>query len=85
MTDSLKIVRDLAARAGREDPPKVEVSERVILRLGGEIPVSAWPMKLVAFSGAVTALIVLAVSLPFIEMLTDPMSAFFLMAADVLP
>ena len=83
--NTLQMLRDLAARARQDDPPRVEVSQRVILRLGEEIPVSAWPMKLVAFGGAVTALIVLAISLPFIEMLTDPMSAFFLMAANVLP
>jgi hypothetical protein len=85
MTDSLQILKDLSARARREDPPRVDVSRRVILRLSGEIPVPAWPMTLVASGAAVTALVVLGITLPFIETLTDPMSAFFLMAINILP
>ncbi len=85
MTDSLQILKDLSARARREDPPRVDVFRRVILRLSGEIPVPAWPMTLVASGAAVTALVVLGITLPFIETLTDPMSAFFLMAINILP
>ena len=85
MTDSLQIWKDLSARARREDPPRVDVSRRVILRLSGEIPVPAWPMTLVASGAAVTALVVLGITLPFIETLTDPMSAFFLIAINILP
>ena len=85
MTDSLQILKDLSARARREDPPRVDVARRVILRLSGEIPVPAWPMTLVASGAAVTALVVLGITLPFIETLTDPMSAFFLMAINILP
>ena len=85
MTDSVQVLKDLSARARQEDPPRVEVSREVILRLGREIPASAWPMKLAAFGAAVAALLVLGLSLPFIEMLTDPMSAFFVTAIHVLP
>ena len=85
MTDSFQMLKDLSARARREDPPRVDVSRRVILRLSGEIPVPAWPMTLVASGAAVTALVVLGITLPFIETLTDPMSAFFLMAINILP
>jgi type VI protein secretion system component VasF len=85
MSDLFKILEDLAARARREESPTVDVSSRVVLRLRREAPTPAWPMVLVASSAAVAAVVVLSISLPLIEMLTDPLSAFFLMAANVLP
>ena len=85
MTDLFKILEDLAARARREEPPTVDVSSRVVLRLRREVSGSAWLMALFASSAAVAAAVVLSVSFPFFEMLTDPLSAFFLMAANVLP
>jgi hypothetical protein len=81
----MQVLKDLSARARREDPPRVEVSRQVILRLARENPASAWPMNLVAFGAAVVALVVLGITLPLIEILTDPMSAFFLTATHVLP
>jgi hypothetical protein len=42
-------------------------------------------MLLVASSAAAAAAAVLIVSFPFIEMLTDPWSAFFVIAANVIP
>jgi hypothetical protein len=42
-------------------------------------------MILFASSTAVAAAVVLIISLPLIEILTDPLSAFFLMATNVLP
>jgi hypothetical protein len=85
MEDLLKIMEALAARARREEPPSVGVSSRVVLRLRREVPRSAWPMVLVASSATVAAAVVLIVSFPFIEMLTDPWSAFFVIAANVVP
>ena len=85
MTDLFKIMEDLAARARREELPTVDVSSRVVLRLRREVPGSAWIMALFASSAAVTAAVVLSVSFPFFEMLTDPWSAFFVIAANVLP
>jgi hypothetical protein len=85
MTDLFKILEDLSARARREKPPTVDVSSRVVLRLSREAPAQAWPMALLASSAVVAAAIVLSISFPLIEMLTDPLSAFFLMAAHVLP
>jgi hypothetical protein len=85
MTDLFKIMDDLAAHARREDPPSVDVSSRVVLRLRRDVPRSAWPMVLVASGVAVAAAVVLIVSFPFVEMLTDPWSAFFVIAANVVP
>ena len=85
MADPLKTLEELSARARREHPPRVEISRRVVLRLGGEVPAPAWPMALIATSAAVGAAVVLSMSMPLIEMLTDPWSVFFVMAANALP
>jgi hypothetical protein len=85
MADLLKILDDLSARARREDPPSMDVSSRVLLRLSREARAPAWPMALVASGTAVAAIVVLSISLPLFEMLTDPWSVFFVMAANVLP
>lgn len=80
-----KTLEDLAARARREEPPRVDVSSRVALRLGREAPAPAWPLVFFASSAAAAAAAVLIVSFPLIDMLTDPLSAFVLMATNVLP
>jgi hypothetical protein len=85
MADLLKIMEDLAAHARREEPPAVDVSSRVVRRLRGEVPGSSWPLAVFASSSAVAAAVVLAVSFPSIEMLTDPWSAFFVLVANILP
>jgi len=85
MTDLLKIMEALADRGRREEPPVVDVSSRVVLRIRSEVPRPAWPMVFVASSAAVAAAAVLILSFPFIEMLTDPWSAFFVIAANVVP
>lgn len=85
MTDLFKILDNLSARARREEPPRVDVSSRVVLRLSREALTPGWPMVLFASSTAVAAAVVLIISLPLIEILTDPLSAFFLMAINVLP
>jgi len=85
MTDPLKILDGLSARVRREEPPSIDVSSRVLLRLDREVPAPAWPMALVASGTAVAALVVLSISLPLFEMVTDPWSVFFIMAANVLP
>jgi len=85
MTDGFKILENLSACARREEPPRVDVCSRVVLRLSRQAPAPAWPMVLFASSTAVAAAVVLNISFPLIEMLTDPLSAFFLMAANVLP
>ncbi len=85
MADPLKILEDLSARARLEEPPKIDVSSRVLLRLDREVPAPTWPMALVASGTAVAALVVLSISLPLFEMVTDPWSVFFIVAANVLP
>ena len=85
MADPLKILEELSARARREDPPRVEISRRVVIKLRGEVPAAAWPMALIASSAAVGAAVVLNMSMPLIEILTDPWSVFFVMAANALP
>jgi hypothetical protein len=85
MHGSLKAVEDLSARARQEEPPTVDVSSRVVLRLRREGPTPAWLMALFASSAAVVAAVILSISLPFFEMLTDPWSAFFVIAANILP
>ncbi len=89
MADPLKILKDLSARAREENPPSIDVSSRVLLRLSRETTTPAWPMAsamaLVASGSAVAALVVLSFSLPFFEMVTDPWSAFFILAANALP
>jgi hypothetical protein len=85
MADPLKILEELSARARREDPPRVDISRRVVIRLKGEVPASAWPMALIASSAAVAAAVVLNMSMPLIEMLIDPWSVFFVMAVNALP
>ena len=85
MTDLLKFLEDLSARARREEPPRMDISSRVVLRLSREALTPDWPMVLFASGTAVAAAVVLIISFPLMEMLTDPLSAFFLMAANVLP
>ena len=85
MTDGLKNLEGLSARARREEAPKVDVSSRVVLRLRRQAPAASWSMLLFASGTAIAAAVVLVISFPLIEMLIDPLSAFFLIAADVLP
>jgi len=85
MADLFEIMEDLAARARSEKPPAVDVSSRVIRRLRGEVPGPAWPLAVFASGTAVAAALVLSVSFPSIEMLTDPWSAFFVFVANILP
>jgi hypothetical protein len=85
MADPLKILKDLSACARGENPPSIDVSSRVLLRLSREVPVPAWSMVFVASGTAIAALVVLGISLPLFEMVTDPWSIFFIMAANVLP
>ena len=85
MADPLKILEDLSVRARRDLPAEIDVSARVLSRLRGEVPGFAWPMAFVASGAAVAALAVLIISLPFYEMLTEPWSVFFVMAANALP
>ena len=85
MENPMKNLDDLAARAREENPPSIDISSRVVLRLNQEVPAPAWPMALVASGTAVAALVVVSISLPLFEMVTDPWSVFFIMAANVLP
>ena len=85
MADPLKILKELSARAREENPPGIDVSSRVLLRLSREVPAPTWPMAFVASGTAVAALVVLGISLPLFEMVTDPWSAFFILAANALP
>lgn len=85
MADPLKILEDLSIKARRESPPSIDVSPRVLLRLKGEVPGPAWPLAFVASGAAVAALAVLSISLPLYEMLMEPWSVFFVMAANSLP
>ncbi len=89
MADPLKILKDLSARAREENPPSIDVSSRVLLRLSRKTPAPAWPMTsamaLVASGSAVAALVALSISLPLFEMATDPWSVFFILAANTLP
>ncbi len=85
MADPLKILKDLSARAREEESPSIDVSSRVLLRLSRKTTASAWPMALVACGSAVAALVVLSASLPLFDMVMDPWSAFFILAANALP
>ena len=85
MIDFHEFMEDLSARARREEPPRMDVSSQVVLRLSREDHPPAWPMVLFASSTAIAAAVVLIISFPLIEILTDPLSAFFLMAVNVLP
>ncbi len=85
MADPLKIVKDLSDRAREESPPIIDVSSRVLLRLSRKAPAPAWPMALVASGTAIAALVVLSISLPLFEMVTDPWSVLFILAANALP
>jgi len=85
MADPLKILKDLSARAREENPPDIDVSSRVLLRLSRKTTAPVWPMALVASGSAVAALVVLSISLPLLETLTDPWSVFFILAANALP
>lgn len=85
MADPLKILEDLSVRARRDLAPEIDVSARVLSRLRGEVPGPAWSMAFVVSGAAVAALAVLIVSLPLYEVLTEPWSIFFVMAANFLP
>ena len=85
MENPMKNLDDLAARAREENPPRIDISSRVVFRLNQEVPAPAWPMALVASGTAVAALVVVSISLPLFEMVTDPWSVFFIMAANALP
>ena len=78
-------LQSLSAQARLEEIPIVDVSSRVVHQLSHEAPPHIWPMALFASGASVTALVVLALSLPMIEIVADPWSAFFLTAAHVLP
>jgi hypothetical protein len=84
MADPLKILKDLAARAREENPPGIDVSSRVLLRLSRKTTAPVWPTALVASGSAVAALVVLSISLPLFELVTDPWSVFFILAANAL-
>jgi len=85
VADPLKILGDLSAKARREIPPTVDVSARVLSRLNREAPAPSWPMAFVASGAAVAAIAVLMISLPLYEMISEPWSIFFVMAANALP
>jgi len=85
MADPLKILKDLSVRAREENPPSIDVSSRVLLRLNRKTTAPTWLMALVASGSAVAALVVLSISLPLFEMVTDPWSVFFILAANALP
>jgi len=85
MADPLKIMKDLSARAREENPPSVDVSSRVLLRLVREAPAPSWTLALAASGSAIAAIVVLSLNLPLFEMVTDPWSAFLILAANALP
>ncbi len=85
MKDPFKIVEDLSSRSRSEEPPTVDVSMQVLRQLGREAPVPTWPMALFASSAAVAAVAVLSFGYPLFQVLIDPWSAFFVIAANVLP
>ncbi|HSR10221.1 MAG TPA: hypothetical protein VLS90_02165 [Thermodesulfobacteriota bacterium] len=85
MKNGLKILDTLSARARQEEVPKIDVASQVIFRLSRQAPAPAWPMVLAASCTAVAAAVVLGISLPVAEILNDPLSAFFLLASNVLP
>jgi len=85
MADPLNILKELSARAREENPPGIDVSSRVLLRLSRETTAPAWPMALIASGSLVAALVVLSISLPLFEVVTDPWSIFFILAASALP
>jgi hypothetical protein len=84
MLELPKILEELSARARLEDAPVVDVSSRVLHRLGREAPSPIWPMAIFASSASVAALAVLIFSFPLITALTDPWSEFFLDAVNAL-
>jgi hypothetical protein len=85
MAEPLKILNDLSARAREENPPSIDVSSRVLFRLRQEVTAPAWHMAIVASGTAVAVLVALSISLPLFEMVTDPWSVFFILAANALP
>ncbi len=84
MADPLKILKDLSARAREEEPPSIDVSSRVLLRLTRESTAPLWPLAAVACGSALAALVALGISLPLLDMVTDPWSVFFILAANAL-
>jgi hypothetical protein len=84
MSDLFNIIEDLSVRARMEETPAVDVAAKVVSRLGREARQAVWPLAVFASGATVCAVVVLGLSLPLMEMFTDPLSAFFVAAMEVL-
>ncbi|MFH1092166.1 MAG: hypothetical protein V1742_11425 [Pseudomonadota bacterium] len=85
MPDSLEYIKALAAKARQAEPPEVDTASRVILRLRlREYPLEA-PLAGIAAASFAAAAVVLALSLPLLFTLTDPLGGLFWLAAEILP
>lgn len=84
MFELLRTVDVLSARARMEDTPVVDVSSKVLYRLAREVPTPVWPMGIFATASSLAAAVVLGFISPLFELFSDPWSALFLTAANVL-
>jgi hypothetical protein len=85
MTDTLRGFEKLTGRARLEDVPPVDVSRRVIRRLSHAPQPSTWPWSLMAATSVAAAILVVALTLPTYQTITNPLNAAFIAAIDLMP
>lgn len=85
MTDALKYLEKLAARARLEMAPPTRVSSRVLQRLAqDDIPVEQI-IRPFAMVTVLAAIVTLILTIQLYDLLSDPLTGLFLLAAEVMP
>lgn len=83
MRDPLEIVVRLSARARREEAPRVDVARRVLYRIReGQRPQER-PLAVFAIGSLAGAAVAMVVVTPLVNVLMDPLAAFFQESADI--
>jgi|GEM_PF-811307 len=85
MNDPLRYVDQLAAQARKEAIPSVSVSDRVLMRIRNESPVSYGPLAWIAAGSAAIAAGITAFVVPLIQSMNSPLTAFFQMSLSYIP
>ncbi len=83
MRDPLEILDNLAARARREEAPRIDVARKVILRLHEGRRSERRPLALFAMGSLVAAAVAMVLVLPLVNVLTDPLAAFLQQTTDI--
>ncbi|MFC1572721.1 hypothetical protein ACFL6M_03890 [Candidatus Eisenbacteria bacterium] len=77
MHDPLKHLDKIAARARGEQPPRVDVSERVVTHLLQRQPRVDRPLLVFALGSVAAAIVVALITIPLLNSVSDPLWALF--------